>query len=248
MNNILLVNPRGPVRDLFLKLDSDKVKCYVVVTNDQRNFLTAEQTSRLEVYSPATLPADIKFVSVISSDVFGFRFREELDLAGRIILNNDKALSEKRTNAFLVGKPKVNSCKVIEVFSFFGRHVVSSAWQVSNQANYTLLDPFHIDNWDELVDIALDGLEQLSYANGPSQIFISDTNEIIGFKFQMIDWMDTELGIELTGRHWLSQYTAVVEDPNNQDKGFFKRFYEWSRSIGNNRSYRKLKDYSNSVT
>lgn len=240
MNNILLVNPRLALADLGNKVDLSKVKIFVVITKDERNFLTAEQASLYEIHSPDTLPNDIDFVCALSSDVLGFKFIETLK--NKVLLSNSKSQSEARIKSFYVGRP-TESATVIETFSFFGRHVVSSAWDYDCVA-YTLIDPASMDNWDDLVDQAFEFLESIGYINGPSQIFLNKDLSIAGAKFQMFDGLTEELGIDLTGRHWLSHWPAVIVDENKNNKGFFKRYYEWSRNLGNNRKYVKAKDFT----
>lgn len=243
MNNILFVNPRGGVITLLPEINKEKVKCYAVITNDKRNFLTDEQSKNFEIYSTVTLPADITFVTSISSDVFGFKFQEQLVKEDRITFTNDKTLSGARLNSFLVGAPTVDYAICLESFSFSGKHVVSSAWEVL-KTGYTLINPTTISNWDSLVDSAFGGLEKFGYQNGPSQVFFDKDFKLLGFKYQSVDWMNASFGTELVGRYWMTQFPAIVEDPNNNDKGYFKRFYEWSRTIGDNRTYTMLKPYT----
>lgn len=240
MNNILLVNPRGGLVEFGKFLNQEKVKCYVAITDIKRNFLIDGQSEYYQVFSPATLPNDLKFVSAISSDVLGFRYLESLNTDDRIYLKNSKEKSKSRLDAFLIGAPQ-KECLVIETFSFNGRHTLSSAWKFSN-GSYVLQDPDEFPNWDELVDIAFESLENVGYVNGPSQVFVDNDNNVLGLKYQIVDCMNNRLAVDLVGRYWLSHWPAVISDSNKNDKGFFKRYYEWSRSI-DNRRYNRLLPY-----
>jgi len=240
MNNVLLVNPRGGIKDFGSFLDKEKVKCYVVITDPKRNFLSSEDENYYEIYDTTTLPSDLNFVSAISSDVLGFRYMEWLNTDDRIYLKNPKEKTKSRLDSFLIGEPKTD-CTVIETFSFNGRHAVSSAWDFADKA-YTLKDPKEVTDWNTLVDLAFETLEIVGYINGPAQVFVDSDNKVVGLKYQIFDCMGASLALSLVGKHWLSHWPAVVSSTNNNNKGFFKRYYEWSRSI-DNRCYSKLQSY-----
>lgn len=240
MNNVLLINPRGSITKFGNMIDKEKVKCYVVITAATNNFLSAEQQGWYEIYTPESLPADINFVSAISSDVLGFRYLETI--SSRVMFSNAVSKSADRLSSFLIGKPKTE-CTIIETFSYYGAHVVSSAWAF-NTASYTLLSPTETPDWEYLVDTAFERLEAVGYINGPAQVFIDNSNNVIGIKFQMIDWMTDTRSVELVGKYWLTHWPTVLADENANDKGFFKRFYEWRRSLKNSRTYTRLKEHT----
>jgi len=244
MNNVLLINPRGSIANFGNMIDVEKVKCYAVITTASNNFLSAEQQGWYEIYTPESLPADINFVSAVSSDVFGFRYLETI--SSRVMFSNAVSKSADRLLSFLVGKPKTE-CTVIETFSYYGAHVVSSAWAFDT-ASYSLLSPDETPRWEDLVDTAFERLEVLGYVNGPAQVFIDSSNTVIGVKYQMLDWMSETLSVELVGKYWLTHWPTVLADENANDKGFFKRFYEWRRSLKNSRSYTRLQEHTHYLT
>lgn len=244
MNNFLLINPRGALADIYQDVNPDLVDCYAVNTNKDRNFLTSDQSPFYKVFTPDTLPGDINFVSALSSDVLGFDYLEKLNSSDRILLANDKLLTQERLDSFLIGEPNYN-VKIVEVFGFYGRYICVSAWDVEiDTYQWTFLNPEKVQNWENFIDRSFNALEHVGYINGPAQVFFNENGTLMGVKFQAINWLAAGRGAELTGNHWLDMWPTLLSDKNENDKGFFKCFYEWSRKIGNTRKYTALKELS----
>jgi len=244
MNNFLLINPRGELANFYQNVNPELVDCYVVNTNQNRDFLTDEQRPFYKVFTPDTLPEDVNFVSAISNDALGFDYLEKLNSADRILFANDKSLSQARIDSFLLGEPTYN-VRIVEVFGFYGRYVTISGWDVDiSNYQWTLLNPTSLEEWDSLVDRSFNALEHIGYINGPAQIFFNEEGKLVGIKFQPLVWLTGGRGNQLIGRHWADIWPTLLADKNENNKGFFKCFYEWSRSSGNVRKYIPMKDVS----
>jgi len=214
MIDLLLVNPKEHADEILRVFDEQKLTVHIVDDIAEFNLITDGTT----------------YKSAIAWGASGQTLVD--NLSSQILLKNVQ--SDLRTQHYLKVTPAVENCRLYNIMSYKGRHVLLEAF-IFKAGQWLTFKNQSLPFFNNGVEQSFNILDNNGIINGPTQVYLNEDNSY-QLELSLIDMKKLNL-LSRSLRDPMEVWPMVLAVETTNPKKALHTYYDWVERTGSSKKY-----------